>query len=726
MNPWEMQWGSSASPTSDVSTAPAPTPPATQSHQSPLEVALQAEGLQDHPVANIARSVYQQESSSGRNTQTSNAGAMGGMQVRPNTFQEVADPGWSQADPVHNARAGVRYLMQGYEKSGGDPALTGAYYYGGPTGLAKAQQGIAVRDPRNPNAPTTLEYGQQVANRLPTQNSAPAAAPAPSGQMPWEMQWGAPAAPTQGGSGTASDFVSALGHNVMKPLHGAAQLVENTVAAGAKMLPDNPVSRAIVDTAARDNAALQQSEKDYQQSTPNNAASYAGATIGTIAPLAVTGVGRGLQAIGDAVGSKIAPNAPALAKIASGATQGAVMSAANPVTNGGDHYFRDKAIGTAEGAAGGAVMTPIAGAIARLVSPNASTNPQLQLLKDAGVRPTIGQTLGGAANAVEEKLQSVPILGDMIARARGQAREQFNTAAINRATAPINETVQGAGQDAVKQAGDKLSAAYDAALNKVQGVQLDPQFHADLGQLRQMAQGLSPSMTQRFEQVLNDKVLSRASPNGVLTGQTYKTIDSDLGTIASRYGKSSVASEGELGDAVGQLRDLLRQQMARTNPQAAQELAAADEGWANLVRVENAAKAATNNEGVFTPGQLNGAIRNSDDSVRRRAVSRGEALMQDLGNAGQTVLGNKVPDSGTAGRVMGGIGALATGAIHPAIPAALIAGGAGYLGPIQSALRAAVSSRPQIAQPIAKTIRDAAPLIGGGIGGALALKASGQ
>jgi hypothetical protein len=712
-----------------ASAAPAQAAPA----QSPLDRALQAEGV-DGPLAGIARSVYRQESASGANPKTSNAGAVGGMQVLPTTFKEVADPGWDIANPDHNARAGVRYLKAMYDASGGNPTLTAVGYYGGPGGMEKAAQGIPVADPRNPKAPNTLQYAEQVTSRLPAQTTA-AAAPATAAA--------APAAPgkqyvqdpalleslnarTASSSGTVADFLSAAGHNVMKPLHGAAQLVENTAAAGAKLLPDNPVSRAVVDTAARDNAALQQSEKEYQQSTPDNAASYAGATVGTIAPLALTGAGKGLQAIGDAVASKVAGNSPTIAKIASGATQGGVMSAANPVTNGGDNYWRDKGVGTIEGAAGGGIMTPVAGAIARLVSPNASTNGQLQLLKDAGVQPTIGQSLGGAWNAVEEKLQSVPIMGDMIGRARGQARDQFNTAAINRATSPIGETVKGAGQGAVKEAGDKLSAAYDAALNKVQGVQLDPQFHADLGQLRGMAQGMAPSMAQRFEQVLNDKVLGRASPHGVLTGQTYKTIDSDLGTMASRYGKSSVASEGELGDAVGQLRNLLRQQMARTNPQAAQELAAADEGWANLVRVENAAKAATNAEGVFTPGQLNQSIRSADDSVRKRAVSRGEALMQDLGNAGQQVLGNKVPDSGTVGRGLASIGALATAAIHPAIPIGLGIGGAAYTGPLQSALRAAVSSRPQIAKPVAKTIRDVAPLLGGAAGGALALQSGGQ
>lgn len=133
---------------------------------SPFDAALTAEGA-DPKIAEIARSIYQQESSSGKNAKTSNAGAVGGMQIIPGTFKSVADKDWDINDPTQNARAGIRYIKQLYEQAGGDPALTAAGYYGGPGGLEKARRGVAVSDPRNPGAPTTLQYGQQVAARIP-------------------------------------------------------------------------------------------------------------------------------------------------------------------------------------------------------------------------------------------------------------------------------------------------------------------------------------------------------------------------------------------------------------------------------------------------------------------------------------------------------------------------------------------------------------------------------
>jgi len=137
-----------------------------QLNGDPFEDALKAEGLTGK-AADVARSIYQQESSSGKNTKTSNAGAVGGMQIIPATFKSVADKGWDINDPTQNARAGIRYVKQLFEQAGGDPALTAAGYYGGPGGLEKARRGVAVSDPRNPNAPTTLQYGQQVAARVP-------------------------------------------------------------------------------------------------------------------------------------------------------------------------------------------------------------------------------------------------------------------------------------------------------------------------------------------------------------------------------------------------------------------------------------------------------------------------------------------------------------------------------------------------------------------------------
>lgn len=236
MKPWEKDW------------AP-----------DPFESALAAEGVTGK-AADIARSIYQQESSSGKNTKTSNAGAVGGMQIIPATFKSVADKDWDINDPTQNARAGIRYVKQLFEQAGGDPALTAAGYYGGPGGLEKARRGVAVSDPRNPSAPTTLQYGQQVAARVPKEPMNPvmaagkavtdvvipsANAAEPASLKPWEKEWEAPAGPAaqpssplQAASGaltTAQEATKDLGKGFIR---GAARIGNTIINAGTKAAAD--------------------------------------------------------------------------------------------------------------------------------------------------------------------------------------------------------------------------------------------------------------------------------------------------------------------------------------------------------------------------------------------------------------------------------------------------------------------------------------------------------
>lgn len=83
--------------------------------------------------------------------------------------------------------------------------------------------------------------------------------------------------------------------------------------------------------------------------------------------------------------------------------------------------------------------------------------------------------------------------------------------------------------------------------------------------------------------------------------------------------------------------------------------------------------------------------------------------MQDLGSAGQKVIGSKYPDSGTAGRLALGGAAVGAGVINPAIPASLAAGGAMYTRPVQNALVRMITERPQSANVIAELVRRSSP-----------------
>jgi len=200
----------------------------SESKKTLFDTALEAEGVTGS-LAELARSIYTQESGAGRNTKTSNRGAVGGMQILPDTFAGVADKDWSISDPLQNARAGIRYLKQMNQRAGGDPMLTAVGYYGGPGGIAKAKKGVAVSDPKNPQAPDTFGYAKQVVSRMkggaPAQEEAAPvvaqAAPAPSvppaqptisEQLPIEVASSGPVggAPPSGGGDPWLEFLARM------------------------------------------------------------------------------------------------------------------------------------------------------------------------------------------------------------------------------------------------------------------------------------------------------------------------------------------------------------------------------------------------------------------------------------------------------------------------------------------------------------------------------------
>ena len=136
---------------------------AQESRLTAFEQALKDEGIKGTNLEPVARSIFQQESSSGANVKTSNAGARGPMQVLPATFKAY-NPQGNIDNPYDNSVGGLRYIKDLYSKTN-DAGLTAVGYYGGPKAIEKAKQGIAVSDPRNPNAPNTLQYMEQVMGR---------------------------------------------------------------------------------------------------------------------------------------------------------------------------------------------------------------------------------------------------------------------------------------------------------------------------------------------------------------------------------------------------------------------------------------------------------------------------------------------------------------------------------------------------------------------------------
>lgn len=501
-----------------------------------------------------------------------------------------------------------------------------------------------------------------------------------------------------------------LGRGLMDPISGGAQLLTNLLPEGV-VRAGNQANNWLADKTG---LVARLPEGGVDQQVREQEADYAARR----AAGGESGI-DGYRLLGNVLSpanAAIALRAPAAASLAArvgvGAAGGAASASLAPVGEG--EFWSEKGQQAATGAALGGLLPAAGAGLARVVSPNASRNANLQLLRREGVTPTIGQALGGRLGAAEEKLQSLPIVGDAISSARGRANGQFQEAAVNRALKPIGQKLPDglSGRDAIVHTENVLRQSYDDVLTRIGAIPRDQQFATKVADLQKLVNKdvLSKDAKRTFQMVLND--VESAFDNGILTSEGFKRVESQLGADARKLGGSQNIYEGRLAPAVRQLQEELRGLLQRQAGGAADDLKAVNTGWANFKRVQNAAAKLGAEDGEFSPAQFQNAVRALDKSKDKGAFARGSALGQDLGDAGRSVLTGKVADSGTAGRALLGVGALGSSyLLNPAVAAGLLGGAGAYLSPAQRALVAAVASRPQAAQGAANTLRKTAPVL---------------
>jgi hypothetical protein len=402
-----------------------------------------------------------------------------------------------------------------------------------------------------------------------------------------------------------------------------------------------------------------------------------------------------------------------LARTAAGAATGGILGSLQPVYGEGN-FASKKGTQAGVGAAIGGLMVPITTAASRIIQPK--VDPNVQALMKEGVVPTPGQVLGGAAAKIEDKLMSIPLLGDAIAAGRNRANQQLNRAAINRALEPIGQKLPAGmtGREAIGHAGKQLGDAYDDVLARIGAVVPDQQFGQDMTSLSAITQNLPKDKGDQFARILQNEVFGRVQ-NGAMTSDGLKAAESNLGQIARNYARSPDYDQRVLGDAITQAQANLRSMLERQAPQFSQELKAINRGWATFLRPQRASAMLGAEEGSFTSAQLQNAVKALDSTRNKGAFARGKALLQDLSEPAKAVMNQKVPNSGTADRTF--LGLLGAGGLGYVSPMALLGGGASsllYTPAGQRAAAALLTQRPAAAAPLAGLLMRSAPAISAG------------
>jgi len=344
----------------------------------------------------------------------------------------------------------------------------------------------------------------------------------------------------------------------------------------------------------------------------------------------------------------MAPTAfiPGVNTVRGAATTGAIY---NALTTPGDLNERRSA--AIMGLLGGGAGQATSNALARAFVPNRGAQ---NLLSNEGITLTPGQNAGGMWKNFEDKAMSITFLGDAIASARKRSVEDFNRAAINRATIPGLD-VDGIGNAAIQELRQGLGASFDdiAARSSIPG--LDQEFMTNMVNLGQMAKNLPPQEAKEFTRVIQRELIERLGPNGQLNGKNINDAIAGIRDRAAQFKKSPGAWERDLGNALDEAAGEVFSLMERTNPQLARELLQTKKGWATFKSLQKAASSVGAEDGVFTPAQLHNAVKAGDRTKDKRAFSEGVALLQDLTSAGKAVLPSKLPNSGTADRLLSNV-----------------------------------------------------------------------
>jgi hypothetical protein len=228
-------------------------------------------------------------------------------------------------------------------------------------------------------------------------------------------------------------------------------------------------------------------------------------------------------------------------------------------------------------------------------------------------------------------------------------------------------------------------------------------------------------MQKQFAKILDEKLVSNITPARTMSGETFQTAHSQLNRLAAGYKKSVDFDQQQLGDALGQVAAELQDMAARANPAAGEMLKKARESWSMLLRVENAAGRTGAAEGIFSPAQLGAASRQMDSSLRKIGTTQGNAVMQDFANSGRSVLGETLPNSGTADRALSAMVVGGGYMIDPMLAASIVAGRGAYTPVGQKALAAALAKRTPAMRASGDVLRRLAPAAALG-GGAMAVQ----
>ena len=314
----------------------------------------------------------------------------------------------------------------------------------------------------------------------------------------------------------------------------------------------------------------------------------------------------------------------------------------------GEGGFENRAKNAGISAAIGAVANPAIQAIAPRITQSAKK------LLDKGVPLTPGQAVGDSGligkslKTLEEKVSgNVFLIGDAVEGALQRSQKGFNRAAVEESLKDIAVKVPknlegrrliGFGQNVLKskyaKTLGKMKLTDEAAMNS---------------EISKLTNDLSPEIKKDIT-ARASRYITKKFADGQMSGTNIKNAQTLLRRDIQRLTRSGSELDAQKADALIDIRSVLSNELQKANPKQAPILNNIDKSYGKFEIVRNASLRKKVSED-FTPGDLLQASAKSDTTKRQSKFSSGDARMQNFAQNAQNIIGNTVPNSGTAGRM---------------------------------------------------------------------------
>lgn len=282
------------------------------------------------------------------------------------------------------------------------------------------------------------------------------------------------------------------------------------------------------------------------------------------------------------------------------------------------------------------------------------TEPARKLIAEK-IEPTVGQAFGPLIKKAEERLGSVPILGDVIRGGQKEVIESFDNRIIEKALEPIGFKVPAGktGVKAMEAAEEALADSYRKSIPKA-GLPDARPLQAKINEIVQDNTDLEKSVFEQLRKKLNKALAPSLFDEGfAMSGEAIKKADSDLGTqaVGLMKNKNSTEDQKQMARALFRFQNALRDELIKQNP-SAKGLVQAREAFKGILPIRKAATSSAKDVGTFTPAQLLGGMKQVDKSSGKTRFATGQMPEQKFAMTAQEVLGKSVPESQSIGAAM--------------------------------------------------------------------------